>query len=61
MFERVIEFLFQLAGALVFWSEIFSTVIGMAATIWMSWKLSKVINSGDCIATRKGLQQTIRR
>lgn len=53
MIEKTIEFLFQLAGMLVFWSEIFSTVIGMAATIYISWKLSKTLN-GDNIV-QKGL------
>ena len=54
MVEKTIEFLFQLAGAVVFWSEIFSTVVSLAATIYLSWKFSKVLK-GDTVVPRKML------
>jgi len=40
--DRLIELLFQLSGAIVFWAEIISTALGLVVTIYTSWKISKL-------------------
>lgn len=48
MFTKVVEFLFNLSGLVVFCAEILSTIVGLAAVIYTSWKVYKQLNGeGD--------------
>lgn len=45
--EKVMTFLFQLSGAIVFWAEIISTALGLVVAIYTSVKIGKLFKLGD--------------
>ena len=47
MIAKAAEFLFHLSGLIVFWAEIFSTLLGVAAVVYTSWKVYKQLNKGE--------------
>lgn len=46
--DRFITLLFEVSGAVVFWAEIISTLLGMVVAVYTSWKVGKLFTGiGD--------------
>lgn len=45
--NRLITLLFEVSGAVVFWAEIISTLLGMIITIYTSWQIGKFFTGGN--------------